>query len=165
MFHNGWYTIFCCNWQSKTGRPLSKTILELQKPSLNHRSILADPGFSWGGGVNSPGGANIRFSSNFPKNCMKLKEFGPPPGARGTHAPFDPPLDHQRLLPKDGTKMPKVLNNFYTNMMCLFIQLSFALRRLHCTQKSHTGTYKWTHITYNICYIVKRKNWSLYWSS
>ena len=28
------------------------------------------------------GGANIRFCQKFPKNCMKLKEFGPP-GGRG----------------------------------------------------------------------------------
>ena len=27
------------------------------------------------------GGANTRFCQNFPKNCMKLKEFGPGGGA------------------------------------------------------------------------------------
>ena len=39
---------------------------------------VVDPGFPWGGGANSPGGdANIWFCQIFPKNCMKLKEFGP----------------------------------------------------------------------------------------
>ena len=28
---------------------------------------------------------------NFPKNCTKLKEFGPP-GARAPRAPLDPPV-------------------------------------------------------------------------
>ena len=35
--------------------------------------------FPGGGGG---GGANIRFCQNFPKNCMKLKEFGRPGGGR-----------------------------------------------------------------------------------
>ena len=29
---------------------------------------------------------------NFPKNCMKLKEFGSPGGARLSRPPLDPPL-------------------------------------------------------------------------
>ena len=29
---------------------------------------------------------------NFPKNCMKLKEFGPPGGARDARPPLNPPL-------------------------------------------------------------------------
>ena len=36
---------------------------------------VADPGFPWGGGVNSPGGANIRYCQIFPKtawNWMNL---------------------------------------------------------------------------------------------
>ena len=32
------------------------------------------------GAPTTRGGANIRFCQNFPKNCMKLKEFGPPGG-------------------------------------------------------------------------------------
>ena len=36
-----------------------------------------DPGLPRGGGANPSGGANIQFLPNFPKNCMKLKEFGP----------------------------------------------------------------------------------------
>ena len=43
---------------------------------------VADPGFPRGGGANSPGGRQHMILSNFPKNCMKLKEFGPPGGGR-----------------------------------------------------------------------------------
>ena len=39
---------------------------------------VADPGFPKGGGTNSPGeGRQHTMLPNFPKNCMKLKEFGP----------------------------------------------------------------------------------------
>ena len=41
----------------------------------NTRSV-ADPGFPWGGGTNPPGGEHT-ILLNFPKNCMKSKEFGP----------------------------------------------------------------------------------------
>ena len=43
---------------------------------------VADPGFPRGVGANT-------ILPNFPKNCMKLKEFGPPLGA---HPTLDPPL-------------------------------------------------------------------------
>ena len=44
---------------------------------------VADPGFPRGGGANSPGGGRQHtILPKFPKNCMKLKEFGPPGGAR-----------------------------------------------------------------------------------
>ena len=43
---------------------------------------VADPGFPRGGGANSPGGRQHTILPNFPKNCMKLKEFGPR-GGRG----------------------------------------------------------------------------------
>ena len=56
------------------------------------RGAVADPGFCQGGGANSPGGRQHTNLSNFSKNCMKLKEFGPP-GARASPAPpLDPPL-------------------------------------------------------------------------
>ena len=41
-------------------------------------SLVADPGFSRGGGANSKDGCEkLLFRQFFPKNCMKLKEFGP----------------------------------------------------------------------------------------
>ena len=53
---------------------------------------MADPGFPRGGGANSPGGRQHTKLPNFPKNCMKMKEFGPPGGGgRVPRAP--PPLD------------------------------------------------------------------------
>ena len=41
---------------------------------------VADPGFPRGGGANSPEGRQHTILPKFPKNCMKLKEFGPPGG-------------------------------------------------------------------------------------
>ena len=41
-------------------------------------SPVEDPGFPPGGGANSPGGCQHTILPRFPKNCMKLKEFGPP---------------------------------------------------------------------------------------
>ena len=39
---------------------------------------MADPGFPRGGDVNSRGGGREHtILPYFPKNCMKLKEFGP----------------------------------------------------------------------------------------
>ena len=45
------------------------------------RSRGEDPGFSVGGCANPLRGAQHTILPNFPKNCMKLKEFGP----RGLH--------------------------------------------------------------------------------
>ena len=58
------------------------------RPPLPYMVMLpvADPGFPRGGGANSPGGRQHTILPNFPKNCMKLKEFGP----RGR--PSRPPL-------------------------------------------------------------------------
>ena len=55
---------------------------------------VADLGFPRGGGANSPGGGRQHMiSPKFPKNCMKLKEFGPPGGgARPKFYYVDPPL-------------------------------------------------------------------------
>ena len=38
---------------------------------------MADPEFPQGRGENSSGRRQQTILSNFPKNCMKLKEFGP----------------------------------------------------------------------------------------
>ena len=49
---------------------------------------MADPGFPRGGCANCKGGgANLLFLTIFPKNCMKLKKFGP----RGGRASLAPP--------------------------------------------------------------------------
>ena len=54
---------------------------------------VADLEFPRGGGANSPGGRQHTILPNFPKNCMKLKEFGPPGGgARPKFYYVDPPL-------------------------------------------------------------------------
>ena len=50
---------------------------------------VADPGFPRGGGTIPPrGGCQHTIFPNFPKNCMKLKEFGPPLGARIPRVPL-----------------------------------------------------------------------------
>ena len=43
-------------------------------------AAVADPGFLQRGDANSPqgGGRQHTVLPKFPKNCMKLKEFGPP---------------------------------------------------------------------------------------
>ena len=38
------------------------------------------------------GGCQHKILPNFPKNCMKLKEFGPSGKGRVSRAPLDPPL-------------------------------------------------------------------------
>ena len=53
---------------------------------------VADPGFPRGGGANFLGGRQHMILPNFPKNCMKLKEFGPPGGTSVPCDPLDPPL-------------------------------------------------------------------------
>ena len=57
----------------------------------NEMESVADPGFSPGGGAPTPKSAIIfQF---FAENCMKMKEFGPPGGARVPGAPpLDPPM-------------------------------------------------------------------------
>ena len=57
---------------------------------------VADPGFPRGGGASSPGRRQHKILPNFPENCMKLKEFGPPGGARPSR-PLDPPLFYSQI--------------------------------------------------------------------
>ena len=68
-------------WQlvppSQKEHPGSATGLNLD---LRQHYTVADPGFPRGGGANSPGGRQHMILPKFPKNCMKLKEFGPPGG-------------------------------------------------------------------------------------
>ena len=51
----------------------------------------ADPGFPVGGGVNPPGGHQHTILPNFPKNCMKLRNFWAT-GGGGCPPPLDLPL-------------------------------------------------------------------------
>ena len=53
---------------------------------------VADLGFPQGGGTNFPGGRQHTISPKFPKNCMKLKEFGPLGGTRPKFYYVDLPL-------------------------------------------------------------------------
>ena len=53
---------------------------------------MADPGFPRGGAPTIQGRRQHTSLPNFPKNCMKLKEFGPPGGARPKFYYVDPPL-------------------------------------------------------------------------
>ena len=76
------------------GNVFAKNFIKMKeiapKGSTNGQSV-ADPGFSLAGGVNPPGGAWI--TPNFPKNCMKSKEFGRPGGGvRPSRPPLDPPM-------------------------------------------------------------------------
>ena len=51
---------------------------------------VADPGFSPGGAPTPKSAIIFQF---FAKNCMKMKEFGPPGGGRASLAPpLDPPM-------------------------------------------------------------------------
>ena len=54
------------------------------------QSTVADPGFPRRGGGTLRGGRQHTIFSNFPQNCIKLKEFGPPVGMRDA-CPIDPP--------------------------------------------------------------------------
>ena len=47
----------------------------------------ADPGFPWGGAPTPQGERQHTILPNFPKNCMKSKEFGHPGGVHALHAP------------------------------------------------------------------------------
>ena len=86
---------------------------------------MADPGFSRGGGANSK--RSYYLATFFPKNCMELKEFGPPgggvPGAplRTTNGDtyFRPEhylnRVHQQypLGPRIGKAKPNNISSFY----------------------------------------------------
>ena len=45
--------------------------------AVDSAQAVADPGFPWGGGANPVGRCQHVILPKFPKNSMKLKEFGP----------------------------------------------------------------------------------------
>ena len=55
------------------------------KCSLSNTITVADPGFSPGGAPTPKSASIFQF---FAKNCMKMKEFGPPGGGRVPGAPL-----------------------------------------------------------------------------
>ena len=65
----------------------TQTVLAFKLPTVS----VADPGFPRGGGANSRGGVPTYDFAKISKNCMKLKEFGPP-GGRSKFYYVDPPL-------------------------------------------------------------------------
>ena len=63
---------------SSPAKPIEAIIFWIMTCNDLQLLAVADPGVPRGGGTNSPGGHQHTISPNFPKNCMKLKEFGPP---------------------------------------------------------------------------------------
>ena len=60
---------------------------------------MVDPGFPRGGGANSPGGHQHTILPNFLENCIKLKEFGPPGGARPSRPLRSATAMQEKILP------------------------------------------------------------------
>ena len=57
--------------------------------SESQTAAVADPGFARGGGAKPQrGGTNLLFGQKCPKNCMKIKEFGPRGGVQIPGAPL-----------------------------------------------------------------------------
>ena len=107
---------------------------------------MADLGFLRGGGANSPGGGRQHMIlSNFLKNCMKLKEFGPRGVCASLTSPLDPPLVFHRTSTQDWTDCQnsmfvKCLNsNQETKWVCLPIILQFFCQKLHENEIIWTG--------------------------
>ena len=66
---------------------------------------MADLGFPRGGGANSRGGRQHTILPKFPKNCMKLKEFGRCP----KFYYVDPPLQWVPQISPDDLLVSKGL--------------------------------------------------------
>ena len=60
-------------------------------PSASPALPVADPEFTRGGVANPQrGGANLLFGQKFPRNCMKMKKFGPRGGDARPWRPLPP---------------------------------------------------------------------------
>ena len=78
---------------------------------------MADLGFPGEGAPTSQGGRQHTILPNFPKNCMKLKEFGPPGGgARPKFYYVDPPLLTEM---KDQTKQTGLSKQRYQRLFLI----------------------------------------------
>ena len=67
-------------------------ILESKNLPFRCAFAVADPRFPPGEGANPPEGRQHTILPNFPKNCMKLKEFEPLGAWPSRPPPLDPPL-------------------------------------------------------------------------
>ena len=102
------------------------TILPVTPPLIAYWPV-ADPGFSWGGGINPRGHQHI-ILPNFPKNCMKLKEFGPPEGgARPKFYYVDLPLLAASFLKKGVLKYSLKFSTFINRGTQTFQQNNFSV--------------------------------------
>ena len=85
------------SWSNRTSQDPSRNIASLSAFEFYVLNLIlsavADPGFPRGWGrQSSRGGHQHTILPNFPQNCMKLKEFGSPGGARVPRFPLDPPM-------------------------------------------------------------------------
>ena len=91
-----------------SGLRLFHTSRATKKCPTHAEASVVNPGFFRDRGANPPAeGINIWLFPEFPKNCMKLKEFWPPGG--GTH-PSHPLIPHCLTACLDKTGLP--LNPF-----------------------------------------------------
>ena len=73
------------------------------------------PGFPRGGGANSQGrGANLISGQKFPKNCIKMKDFGP--GGRGRVSL--PPLRSANVAHRRARERDFLRFVFYIKYFC-----------------------------------------------
>ena len=116
-----------------------------------HLSIsVVDPGFrrpggGLGGDTNFPGGgANLLLNQNFPKNCMKMKEFGPRGGVYSWRPPLDPLL-YLFLVPKSCTLVPM----YHVNVLCPYTLSPFA--PFHPLCPCFVPPFIYAHTPFHLC--------------
>ena len=107
---------------------------------------MADPGFPRRGGANFQGGGkNLLFGQIFPKNCMKMKEFGP---RRGGHASLVPPL--------------RSANGHMKNRQCFLTNSNDCLCFARCERRVyHSRTLYWVSVL--VCTVLFLTENALIW--
>ena len=105
------YVFVCLSVSVHMGISIIQGLGPGHAPSPTYKFAVADPGFPRGGDANSPGGCQHTILPNFPKNCMKLKEFGPP-GGRPKFYYVDPPLVCSVWSPLYGDPFPPLLVHY-----------------------------------------------------